>query len=41
MTGRTVGSADVSGRAEGARKDFGSVGLGADYVKRFIGKALT
>ena len=34
--GRTIGSTDVFDRVAAARRHFEAVGLGADYVKRFI-----
>jgi quercetin dioxygenase-like cupin family protein len=34
--GRTTGSTDVFDRVAAARRHFEAVGLGADYVKRFI-----
>jgi hypothetical protein len=34
--GRTAGSTNVFDRVAVARKHFESVGLGSDYVKRFI-----
>lgn len=34
--GKTIGSTDVFDRVAAARKHYESVGLGSDYVKRFI-----
>ncbi len=34
--GNTIGSTDVFDRVAAARNHFESVGLGADYVERFI-----
>ena len=34
--GKTIGSTDVFDRIAAARKHYESVGLGADYVRRFI-----
>jgi hypothetical protein len=34
--GKTIGSTDVFDRVKAARNHFEEVGLGADFVKRFI-----
>ena len=34
--GKTTGTTDVFDRVAAARKHFEEVGLGSDYVKRFI-----